>query len=408
MKFEKSKDKRQKVFSSSRDRSLSEELVGPFAFYLQACKTRGSLPIAALSEQLSRFSSDAAPVVSLNLKGVDLSGSRDLGALCDLLAAVAPECTSLNLGECSLGDKGFSAIVDRLGAQCALERLDVSFNGIESVRPLVRLFAASRLAVLDLTGNFLTLPAAEELAAGLAGATGLLLLRVGDSELDNRALSVLLGGVEACPSLKNLALSDNKLDARAGQIVAGCVERHPSLTTLDLSYNNLGDHGVAAVAGALKGNKVLMGLVLWGNSIQQLGAVSIAHALKANTTLRSLDIGLNRIGTEGVQALQEALGVNTSLTHLGLAECGLQDEGAVAVAEALSVKCPLVSIDLRGNRVAVAGVMALNAAVKLNARLTRMELYHKTDTAQRDALEVTLWEALQQKLQDNATNTAMK
>ena len=81
------------------------------------------------------------------------------------------------------------------------------------------------------------------------------------------------------------------------------------------------------------------------------------------------------MGDEGIIGLiPSGLERNRSLLHLGLQENGLTCTGIISLAESLANGTQLKRVDLRKNHIALAGLMALAAALKHCVTITQLDL----------------------------------
>lgn len=94
-----------------------------------------------------------------------------------------------------------------------------------------------------------------------------------------------------------------------------------------------------------------------------------------NQTLQTLNLGHNKLGDEGIIGLiPSGLERNRWLLHLGLQENGLTCPGIISLSESLATGTQLKRVDLRKNKIALAGLMALAAALKHCPTITQLDL----------------------------------
>ncbi|KAG6828374.1 hypothetical protein H0H92_008216 [Tricholoma furcatifolium] len=138
--------------------------------------------------------------------------------------------------------------------------------------------------------------------------------------------------------------------------------------------------GITYIAQVLKRNRTLKVLNLSENKLDVGCLVAIAEALKYNTTLETLDLSKNPLSSPspalssssslapltGIQSLRTAFTLNTALKRLFLSSTGMGSAGAIALAEFLPEAKALLHLDLTGNKLEMAGVMALNEGLKRN------------------------------------------
>jgi hypothetical protein len=86
-------------------------------------------------------------------------------------------------------------------------------------------------------------------------------------------------------------------------------------------------------------------------------------------------LGHNKLGDEGIIGLIPCgLERNRSLLNLGLQENGLTCSGIISLSESLATGTLLKRVDLRKNNIALAGLMALAAALKHCPTITQLDL----------------------------------
>jgi hypothetical protein len=86
-------------------------------------------------------------------------------------------------------------------------------------------------------------------------------------------------------------------------------------------------------------------------------------------------LGHNKLGDEGIIGLiPSGLERNRWLLHLGLQENGLTCPGIISLSESLATGTQLKRVDLRKNKIALAGLMALAAALKHCPTINQLDL----------------------------------
>ncbi|RDB16470.1 hypothetical protein Hypma_002780 [Hypsizygus marmoreus] len=149
-----------------------------------------------------------------------------------------------------------------------------------------------------------------------------------------------------------------------------------ALRTLDLKGNDLRT-GITYIAQVLKRNRTLKVLNLSENKLDVAGLVSIAEALKYNSCLETLDLSKNPCSgpaLEGIQSLRTAFTLNTALKRLFLSQTAMTSAGAIALAEFLPESTSLLHLDLTGNKLDLAGVMALSRGLRGNGVMRCLDL----------------------------------
>lgn len=117
-------------------------------------------------------------------------------------------------------------------------------------------------------------------------------------------------------------------------------------------------------------------LILWNNQITRDSSKTLSDLIAATTTLEILNIGRNLLSNVFIGNVSTSLKINKSLTSIGLQSAHLTCAGIRQLAEILEFggNSTLQRIDLRDNHLQVAGLTALNDALKSNKSITRIDL----------------------------------
>jgi Leucine-rich repeat (LRR) protein len=194
------------------------------------------------------------------------------------------------------------------------------------------------LVSLDLRNQNLQLEEATTLAKVLHMNTTLKMLNVGNNNLGDEGVLVIMQGLknhtpieylilsangvtnldEFAPlllqlrSLKWLDLSHNEI--RHADALFEAVGKHNSLELLDLSLNQISDG--EAICEALQQSHTLKDLNLFDNQLGDDCAIAIGNCVPMN--LVKLNLGYNRIGNAGAKILAKTLAKSPSLKELFL------------------------------------------------------------------------------------------
>lgn len=284
------------------------------------------------------------------LDSLELVGLRhdDIAALegCPWLGRITrlglPEGAGRELARRLLRVAGFGAVTDlRVGHELSTEATAAAVvqsrvfrrlttlsyrderTGRAMADELAAVYGPSRLRVLDLSGNRLTIEPETQ--------------RLTMERLAPLLASTVMTGVEG------LDLGDNRLGVEGARALAEA--QPPGLRALHLVRTRPDDAGVAVLArsGLMVGLRVLS---LGGNNLAAVAAKTLAAAPAAGG-LRVLDLTANRLGDAGAISLARSPHLG-ELLALDLAENGIGDGGAVALAQSQSLG-GLLALDLRAN-----------------------------------------------------------
>jgi Ran GTPase-activating protein (RanGAP) involved in mRNA processing and transport len=181
----------------------------------------------------------------------------------------------LNLGGCTLGDRGISLLANTLVTRNAgILELDLRWNGITSVG--VR-------ALVD----------------------------------DN---------VEAVKTLTKLCLTGNPLKSEGATILADALRRNvlPNLKQLDLNWCGIDDDGLVVLVSALEKNTCLQILSLQGSQFGERGFMALAKSLPNIKGLHQITIKANANFQSTLPLLLEGFRKNTSLVKVQIEMAGCE------------------------------------------------------------------------------------
>lgn len=247
----------------------------------------------------------------------------------------------------------------------AVEKICASLLNTEHVPPI---------RVLDLTDNNLGPELTERIAAALESSCV--------EEVVFRFNNVGKNGCDALSSTVNVSTRLHLLDLRGNHLtlpdlakLLKSVSMSTSLTQLGLGGNDLGPDGMAALASALEHNSFITHVDLWSNNIGPTGAPHIARVLQSeHCQLRILDLWGNQLGTKGCELVADALRRNSSLKRISLGNNGCGDGACAAIAAAMQKNRTLEDLDLRSNSILPAGIQVLAAPLAEHPTLLRLAL----------------------------------
>ena len=272
-----------------------------------------------------------------------------------------------------------------------MERIDLS-KGIQGdklaaylIRALNELPCLSNLSDLSLCGTNIGRLGCKALAALLTNAeTKIQVLEIGENEIDDGCMKILVGALVKHSTVKALDLSHQEFVTSVGWCTLSSYVSNQNcpLQRIDLSSNKIGDEGIASLGNSLAintalkmkyldlsgcksvtstgwngfstclrtANPSLEGLKLDGCEINDQGAVAIATALSGNGSLKTLSLCRNKFVTSAgwIHCFQLLLasGSKSSLEELSLTSNSIDDDGVTLLANWLVSYTSLKVLDL--------------------------------------------------------------
>jgi len=174
---------------------------------------------------------------------------------------------------------------------------------------------------------------------------------------------------EAIELLKNhLPASILTLSVEADQTPASLLLKLPSLKVASLRCCTLDDLEVAPLCSALGANSTLTSLSLFSCALGDEVGSTIIAALRRNSSLLALNLGANRLTDASADAV---LAVMCDPEPSGTEST----DGCMAVVETVGApNRTLTALNLAGNRIGVAGRIALEQVMDINPALKKLEL----------------------------------
>jgi Ran GTPase-activating protein (RanGAP) involved in mRNA processing and transport len=291
--------------------------------------------------------------------GIGASGSKPLGRVLER----NPALQHLELSGADLGDAGLADVAAALARLPGLRHLGLGSNGLADGPCLGRALSAARppaLRCLDLRSNNI----------GVRGALGL--------------ASALAAG--ALPALQRLVLFGNPLRCAGARAVTAALAHVPTLRHLDLGAVGLGrvqpgsGDGHEAVAAALEETSTLALALDWNEGADEgltttrvltgdVGLALLVPRLSALKGVEYLRLDCNDVGDLGAARLATSLPLLPALTELDLSNNDVRDHGAARLAQVLPRLTALGRLGLVDTKVADAGREALGAAALPHQRI---------------------------------------
>ncbi|RVE54903.1 hypothetical protein evm_000270 [Chilo suppressalis] len=365
------------------------------AEYLEACRRHGTAPIDSVLQQIRELSETAIGGVvrspRLALSSCVLQGSAPADALEAVLRKV--QFRRLEIDHAVMDDEGAEAIFDMIEYYESATVISITGErqfGIRGWQAASRMIKKSaELSELEILEGPLEASHAPVLARALRPlACRLRVLCLQRAALSGEPLLCLVIALKSNSSVRELRLGDNRLTASDACHIASLLRLNTRLQLLDLSNNMIQDAGAGHIFGALVEQAAqsppvpdpasisgyeasgVAFLVLWNNQLTRNCAVHLNKALRCSQSLCVLNMGRNALGGECVRALCSGPG----LISVGLQAARLTSESAPALRALLAAHPALQRIDLRDNRLGVAGLQAILAALKENTTLMQVDL----------------------------------
>ncbi|KAF7698743.1 hypothetical protein HF521_003485 [Silurus meridionalis] len=277
----------------------------------------------------SSFHSNPEHIKELDMSENELRNSG-VQPVCDLLKHEPCKLEILRLSDCSITEKGYTALAEALRSN-----------------------PTSHLIELDLRGN-------DPGASGVKLLTDL--LQDPHCTLNTLRLVKSPEAEEACKDLTNV-LNANPLLQK----------------DLNLSGKIVGDSKVKQLCALLKDSHCRPEkLTLNKCGLMMESCEALAEVLTSSPCfLTELDLSNNSLQNSGVQRLSEGLkNQSCSLKILRLSDCSITEEGYTALAEALrsNPSSHLIELDLRGNDPGASGVMKLTGLQRYYSKLKTLSL----------------------------------
>lgn len=293
------------------------------------------------------------------------------------------ECVLRN---CKINDEGIAAIAAALqdtptGSTAALTTLSLA-NNVFTGAGLAQLLGALGPAIttLNLSGNPLGGTGGAALGQFLLRNTTLRVLTLENTDIGLEGMELVSTALRTNSGLRELHLAENALDARSMLGLARALEDNTTLEVVDVHANVIESEGTTSLARSLRTNRTVKALNLWDNRIGQNGARALAQMLETNTTLEMINLRFNSFTHVGVAALAAALRTNRSLLSLDLGHCFVSDTGAAALAQTLETNNTLADLSLCDADIGNAGAARLGLSLTTNRSLRRLALSHNRIT----------------------------
>ncbi|KEG10096.1 hypothetical protein DQ04_04181010 [Trypanosoma grayi] len=264
----------------------------------------------------------------------------------------------LNLGNCSLGDKGVQLLVEGIRQNNSIRAVVFPNNGITSTGAKLLFQCAQqrpKMEEVNLAGNRITDEAALSILSALRFNSSLKSINITNNYISAdymneveglllinqspKTIQKLLAEIEANDSsLTKISLSggtgDEYCNDASVKLLCQSLLLNRTVTLLDLSRNVVGDLGLTSIAEMLMTNTTLTHLNLSENSISNRGVQRLCDALRTNASIQELDLSNNVINDDGVEGFIDVLKFNERLEKISLKKTGVSEKMSTKITEA--------------------------------------------------------------------------
>ena len=252
------------------------------------------------------------------------------------------------------------------------------------------------LLYINLSGNDISIQAAESLSVGINNnvhlrhlelancslykeSLRLICIAIGNRDLQTLNLSgncitdniayQLANVITSAKCIENLHLERCSLQCHGIQVLTTALTNIKSLKLLNLSQNNKFKDNLV-VAAVIHSNGNLEHLDL---SFCELQEISMIEMFKANlVNLKVVNFSGNHISNSVAHRMQAMICNAASLQHLSLSNCSLNEQGIVKVME--GVKCSLRLFDISSNVITDEAAKSVATAITRSTELEHLDL----------------------------------
>jgi len=216
-------------------------------------------------------------------------------------------------------------ILEGLQSFVNLKHLDLSFNnigssGVQALMGCIRCDHA--LEVLDLTGNGIDSVGALTLFTELKRFPKLNKICLCKNSIGSMSIETFINSIKilcqdtGMHNIKELHLGHNRIAQKGASVLAEGLKYCKNLTHLDLRNNGIGSKGAVAIAEGLKYCKNMIYLDLQSNSIDSTGAVELAKGLQFCSILQYLYVHKNSMNFHDINKIVDSLNCGWELEEL--------------------------------------------------------------------------------------------
>ena len=335
----------EQLYLANNDLKISSILI------LQALKENSKLKVLDLNDNnmTEETAEDLASVIknNSNLQQLYLANNNLKTSSILLLQALKgnSKLKVLDLNDNNMTGEAAEDLASVIKNSFNLKRLYLANNDLKtsSVLVLQALKEISKLTVLNLNGNNMTVKAAEDLASVIKNNSNLEQLHLANNDLRTSSILILQALKKSC-----------------------------RLKVLDLNCNNMTEKAAENLTSVIKNNSNLEQLYLANNDLRTSSTL-ILQALKENSELKTLNLNSNNMTGKAAEDLASVIKSNSNLEQLGLANNDLE-ASSILILQALKENSKLKVLNLNSNNMTGEAVEDLASVIKNNSNLERLHL----------------------------------
>ena len=321
-------------------------------------------------------SEELAPAISSVVaknKSLEVLSLRDNGLNDDSVITIAQslcdhsKLKALNLQNNNITEKAAEALASVISCNSRLEKLCLGNNQLQlGVIKIARgVKNISSLKVLDLSNNYITEQAVDELVAAIRISKSLEEIWLNSNYLRSSTI-VVVNALQKISSLKELSLNDNKnRSEKLAPVISTVVTKNLFLEILALGDNGLNDDGAIKIAESLCKCSKLKVLNLQNNNITEKSAEVLASVISSNSGLEKLYVGNNQLQL-GVIKIATGLKNISSLKVLDLSNNNITEQAVDELAAAIRISKSLEKLWLDGNHLGSSAVVVMNSLEEIS------------------------------------------
>ena len=236
---------------------------------------------------------------------------------------------------------------------------NINLQTADAIKGFKELNNICTLKVFNISGNSLSLHAADCLAEFLSKNSELQELDLSNNDLQESGISKVLGAIK-CSNLTKLNISKNNANLKGTVDILSCSTQ---LVELNLSYNKLSDAvdttQFFSESNSIFGNLAILNLSNICHEINEEAAVALSNVLSQNCKLRELNLSYNNLSAEAIIRIMSELNSSTSITKFIFGHNNITDHAAEHIATFLSKNKNLEVVDLSHNNLQSAGAIKI-------------------------------------------------
>ena len=259
----------------------------------------------------------------------------------------------LDLSGNELTVSGYKNIFKNLHNMCALSSLKVSHGTVvnEAADELVTvLLHNTLLQELDLSYNFLSISNCAKIFKGMENISNLEVINVSHNMITDEAVDALTHILLCNVRLKELNLSYDNLSASGIIKIFQAMKNISNLETINFSHNMITDECVESIAAVLSRNRKLKSLDLSSNYLKYDGCIKIFNVLMNIKCLRKLNISCNQITATAVHNIA-IFSHNSKLEEIDSSNNIMQSAGTITLFKSLRCISSLKKLYINGNMI---------------------------------------------------------